>query len=291
MKISVSGKTDVGIERTNNEDAFAFCVDLEKTDWGLSSSDGYVNNGKFGSVFIVADGMGGANAGEMASSVAIESLKGDFVPSVLSKVVASEDEIKNYLSRIVLNANDAIIRYIESDPDTIGMGTTIVLLWILGDTAYVAWCGDSRCYVFNPKHGLRCLSKDHSYVQELIDKGEITVKQSFNHPDSSIITRCLGDCDASAEAEVVAYKINRHDQFILCSDGLCGYCKDKVIEKTIYKEYLDTVGCCGALVDLSLKAGGLDNVTVLNVSTIDDDEAEIPLSIMDKVRVYVKSLL
>jgi len=171
------------------------------------------------------------------------------------------------------------------------MGTTIVLIWVLNGKAYIAWCGDSRCYVFNPKHGLKCLSKDHSYVQELIDKGEITIEQSFNHPDSSIITRCLGDCDTSTEPEIIIYNINKHDQFLLCSDGLCGYCKDNIIEKTFYKEYLNVNQCCNALVDLALKTGGLDNISVLTISTIDDDELEIPFSLKDRIKRYFKSVI
>lgn len=291
MKINFSGKTDAGLERSNNEDAFSFCPNLIKSIWDMTSSDGYIKNEKLGSIAIVADGMGGANAGELASSIAIESLKEDLNPLLLSSVIESDDTIKNYLSQIVLNANSAILKHVESDPDTLGMGTTIVLIWILNRKAYIAWCGDSRCYVFNPKHGLKCLSKDHSYVQELIDKGEITVEQSFNHPDSSIITRCLGDCDTPIEPEIVVYDINKHDQFLLCSDGLCGYCNDKIIEKTFYKEYLNIYQCCNALVDLALKSGGQDNISVLTISTIDDNELEIPFSLIDRIKRFIKSAL
>lgn len=288
MKINIYGKTDVGKERDNNEDDFSFCLDIENSFWELTPPNGYYKNGKLGSISIVADGMGGANAGEMASHIAIDSIKKDFSPSLLSKVIEDDNSIKHYLSKSIKKANEAILKHIENDPDTIGMGTTIVLAWIINNKAYIAWCGDSRCYVFNPKNGLKCLSKDHSYVQELIDSGEITVKQSFNHPDSSIITRCLGDCDTSAEPDIVVYNINKHDQFILCSDGLCGYCRDTIIEKTLYKEYLDVDKCCNALVDLALKNGGQDNITVINISTIDDDEVKIPLSFKYKMKRFLK---
>ena len=290
MKISVSAKTDIGLERANNEDALAFCPDLNQSNWTLSASDGYIRSGDLGSISIVADGMGGANAGEMASSIAIESLKSDLTPSLLSEVTGSEESIKSYLSTIISNANDAILKHIESDLDTIGMGTTIVLIWILKEKAYIAWCGDSRCYVFNPQHGLKCLSKDHSYVQELIDKGEITEKQSFNHPDSNIITRCLGDGDVSSEPEIFVYDIRKHDHFLLCSDGLCGYCNDKIIEKTLYKEYLDVEKCSDALIDLALETGGQDNIAVINISTIDDNESEMPCGLKDKIKRFLNSL-
>lgn len=288
MKISISGKTDVGLERADNEDAFAFCPNLVEADWSLAESEGYVKIGHLGSVAVVADGMGGANAGEVASSIAVESVKRDFRPSVLETVVVSEDSIRRFLRLVVSNANDAILKHIETNPDTIGMGTAVVLIWILNERAYVAWCGDCRCYVFNPNYGLRPVSKDHSYVQELIDRGEITIKQSFNHPDSSVITRCLGDCEVSAEPEIVVYDIRKHDQFLLCSDGLCGYCVDKVIERVFYREYLNVTECCNALLDAALAAGGHDNVAVLNISTIDDCEAALPYDFWDRIRDFFK---
>lgn len=290
MKISISGKTDIGFERANNEDAFSFCTDLTQSNWINTSSNGYIRNGVYGSISIIADGMGGANAGEMASSIAIESIKKDLKPALLSNVIKSDREIKIYLNQIVMNANEAILKYIDTDPNTIGMGTTIALIWLLNEKAYIAWCGDSRCYVFNPKKGLKCLSKDHSFVQELIDKGKITVKQSFNHPDSSIITRCLGDCDTSAKLDIIVYNINKNDQFLLCSDGLCGYCEDRIIEKIFYKEYLNVNRCCNALVELALEAGGQDNISVINISTIGDDETKIPYSLNDRIKRFFNSL-
>lgn len=290
MKIKISGRTDVGLERVNNEDAFAFCPNLLEANWGDAAHQDYVITDYLGACAIVADGMGGANAGEMASSIAIESIKQDFVPKNIASVITSEDSIRSFLKDIILKANDAILKHVESDINTIGMGTTIVLIWILGPKAYVAWCGDSRCYVFNHKKGLKALSKDHSLVQELIDNKQISIEESYTHPDSSIITRCLGDCDASAEAEVVVYNINKNDIFLLCSDGLCGYCSEKDILKNIYRNYTKIDECCSSLINLALKTGGQDNVTVLGVSTIEDEETSISVTFPDKIRQFFKQL-
>lgn len=286
MKIRIFGKTDIGNGRLNNEDAFSFCTDLTKTIWDKSSVEEYIRTGELGSISIIADGMGGENAGETASSIALESLKQDLIPPLLSTVIGSDETIKNYLFRIILNANNAILKHMELVPDTIGMGTTIVLVWIINEKAYIAWCGDSRCYVFNPKRGLKCLSKDHSYVQELIDKGDITPQKSFNHPKSNIITRWLGNF--FAEPEITVYDIHKHDQFLLCSDGLNGYCRDRNIEKVLYKELLDVNKCCNALVDLALKSGGQDNISVINISTLEDNESEITISLKERLIRFIK---
>ena len=286
MKIRISGKTDIGNGRLNNEDAYSFCTDLTKTIWDTSSVEEYIRTGELGSISIIADGMGGENAGETASSIAIESLKQDLTPSLLSTVIGSDETIKNYLFQIILNANNTILKHMELEPNTIGMGTTIVLVWILNEKAYIAWCGDSRCYVFNPKRGLKCLSKDHSYVQELIDKGDITPQKSFNHPKSNIITRWLGNF--FVEPEITVYDIHKHDQFLLCSDGLNGYCKDRNIERVLYKEFLDVNKCCNALVDLALKSGGQDNISVIKISTLEDNESEITISLKERLIRFFK---
>jgi protein phosphatase len=148
----------------------------------------------------------------------------------------------------------------ELVPDTIGMGTTIVLVWIINEKAYIALCGDSRCYVFNPKRGLKCLSKDHSYVQELIDKGDITPQKSFNHPKSNIITRWLGNF--FAEPEITVYDIHKHDQFLLCSDGLYNNLTDSEIHTILSTNELiedkakTLIACANA-------NGGSDNIAVV----------------------------
>lgn len=289
MKISVSGKTDIGLERANNEDYFSFCPDLTKRKWNNSSNE-FVKIGRLGAISIVADGMGGANAGEIASTIAVETIKGELSRSILLSSIDTEDKVRSCLLEFIKKANKAILKHIETDPDTIGMGTTIVILWILHNKAFIAWCGDSRCYVFNPKYGLSCLTKDHSYIQELIDNGKISIKDSYNNPDNYIITRCIGDQDISAEPDVVVYNIHKHDQFLLCSDGLCAYCRDIKIEQIFYKEYLNVTNCCDALIELAIKAGGQDNITVLCVSTIEDKEETIPFNFKDKIKRYLKIL-
>lgn len=267
MKLKIIGKTDAGLERANNEDAYAFCTDLNAQLWNVDGKE--FSPGAFGSLAIVADGMGGANSGEMASSVAINAIRRCFGTKYLQKVVPGDSsQIEDFLKGVIKEAGAAILNYIDNNPDSVGMGTTVVILWIIGDKAVVLWCGDSRCYVYNHSTGLKALTKDHSYVQELIDAGKITLEDSLSHPDSSIITRCLGDCESSSEPEIRVYDVHEDDNFILCTDGLCGYCTDDSIEHVLDKT--SEKKTCSELVKLALSAGGYDNVTVIHVSVSEE---------------------
>lgn len=281
----------MGKERTNNEDAFVFCPDLARPDWNLNSLNEYIPLGSLGALAVVADGMGGANAGEIASFLAIDTIKKKFVPDQLLPIILSDQCIHEFLKSVIKEADNAIREYISSDPDTIGMGTTIVILWIINDKAHIAWCGDSRCYVFNVKDGLKSLTKDHSYVQELVDKGELSVKKVFNHPDNNIITRCLGDMDSNAIPDILTYHIKPDDILLLCSDGLCGYCRDKQIEKVFYQKVEDIQKYCDSLVKISLNAGGADNITLILLSLISDDSMKYSMLTISKLIGMLKCWL
>ena len=147
----------------------------------------------------------------------------------------------------------------------------ILLLWLINGQAHIAWCGDSRCYCFNPQKGLKPITKDHSLVQELIDQGELQPKDAFNHPDSSIITRCLGDVSAINDPEFYTYSVEDGDIFLLCSDGLCGYCRDTIIEKTMYRYYDNLDICRDKLLKIALDTGGQDNITIALCGTLPDN--------------------
>lgn len=288
MKINISAVTDVGKERTNNEDNFAFCPNIKNKDWSLSKTNGFLPLDDYGMVAVVADGMGGANAGEVASSIATKVTKDCFEKVDLSAVITSSDKMKTMLDSTIKRINNTIKEHVIKEPDTIGMGTTIVMVWMTLHNTLVAWCGDSRCYQFSPKTGLIRISKDHSYVQSLIDNGEITEKQALTHEDNSIITRCLGDADTQSEPEFMNLNIDANEMIVLCSDGLCGYCMDSEIEKVIYQNFTDTTKCKDALVKLAYDKGGQDNITIIAISTISDNETNPQISkysyIKNKIR-------
>ncbi len=271
MKIKISGLTDAGKVRDNNEDALLFCQDLANPVWQDGITDGYLSVGSSGSLLIVADGMGGANAGEVASALAIESVKDYFLPNRAQSAI-DQDMINEMLQRSVVMADRNINQRMSEDPSSKGMGTTIVICWVIGKKAHVAWCGDSRCYILKNKKGLQRLTTDHSYVQELVNQGEITEEEAFNHPQNNIITRGLGDFQAYPTADILSFDIESGDMIMLCSDGLCGYCTDEEIEHTMQDYQEDATACSKQLLKIAMDAGGQDNITVLTASVIGDKE-------------------
>lgn len=165
IKFSLAAKTDVGLHRSNNEDNFQVCSNL------CFSPMKWVNNevcqlGEKGALLVVADGMGGMNAGEVASQIAIDTIRKEFLPERLTpSVLENRYSIERFMCQAIIKADSNIKETSAQKPETHGMGTTIVMAWLYKEYIYVAWCGDSRAYIYNPSTGLHRLSKDHSYVQ------------------------------------------------------------------------------------------------------------------------------
>lgn len=255
--------TNIGL-RKNNEDNFTVCADLAAKDWGIPVNyQEEIQLGELGCILVVADGMGGQNAGEVASSIAVETVHSMFSLDVLPKnVIDSDDSIKNYLKKVICTADTNIKKRTSQDVSTSGMGSTIVIVWAVGKFAYVAWLGDSRAYCIVKDKGIVRLTKDHSYVQGLVDAGRITEEQAMNHPDSNIILRSLGDTSQKATPDVVSVELVEGEVILLCTDGLCGVCHDPVIGGIVEENIGDLKKCREELISAALASGGSDNITV-----------------------------
>jgi len=272
MKIKIASRLDIGKRRENNEDALAYCANLSDHKWCEDDMAAYLPLGENGALAVVADGMGGANAGEVASSISIQTIRETFtIDRVSAAVKGGEDTIKSLLLEAIKQADTAILHRIATDDGTQGMGTTIVVCWIVAGKAYVAWCGDSRCYSYHPAKGLKALTHDHSWVQELVDKGEITPEEAFSHPDGNIITRGLGDFGSEVNPDFVVHPVKENETLVLCSDGLCGYCTDDTLEACLDLNQTDTSNCCQSLLQQALDAGGHDNISIVTISIIPDN--------------------
>ena len=263
--------TDVGL-RENNEDNFTVCPDLIPNKWIVPADcQQAFPLGEKGCVMVVADGMGGQNAGEVASAIAIETVQELFSAAHLpAGTWTNPDAVKAFLKKVISEADIRVKRHSEKHANDAGMGSTIVMAWIVRNTAYIAWLGDSRAYSYVPGKGIIRISKDHSYVQQLVDAGTLTDEEAMTHPNSNIITRSLGDASQKAKAEVVAHPLENGEMILLCSDGLSGVCKDSEIGAVIEK-YMDSLQLCKEkLTTAALAAGGSDNITIALLRFFDD---------------------
>ncbi len=289
MQYELAAGTHVGLVRTNNEDNFVVNADLSKDAWVVPTTDDPLDLGSYGTLLVVADGMGGANAGEVASAIAIETIQREFAADKLQErfpisdegvSTYDDEEFVQFMCAAVKCADINIVNHSHEDSSTQGMGTTVVMAWVLHGKVYVVWCGDSRCYLFNEKSGLIRLSKDHSYVQELVDAGKLSEDNAFDHPYSNIITRCLGDQERRAEPDYRIHTLQQGDVLLLCSDGLHGLCRDEEIMMLISEQTAQPLEVCrDALIQAALDAGGHDNVTVAlcRITDIKGDDSDIQL--------------
>jgi protein phosphatase len=264
IKFRIAAKTDVGLVRTNNEDNFQAAADLSTGQMRWTNNE-ICSLGDKGALLVVADGMGGMNAGEVASEIAIETIRDYFALSKLTPAVTqTRFTIEKYMNDAIIAADSRIKAEAQARPETKGMGTTIVLGWLLDGKLYVSWCGDSRAYIYNPDAGLHQISKDHSYVQSLVDKGSITHEEAFDFPDSNIITRCLSDGSVKAKPESLLrpYELCDHDIVLFCTDGLCGMIRDEEIESVIRANEHNMDVLVDRLIQAACDAEGSDNVTI-----------------------------
>jgi protein phosphatase len=248
--------------RPSNEDSFLISKNLAEGQWSFETNKA-IELGRFGALMVVCDGMGGMNAGEIASALAVEAIKDCFSPARLTEeIVASPESIRRFIAEAIIEADRRIKQEAKADAEKAGMGSTIVLAWLLDKEVHIGWCGDSRAYRFNSSTGIKRLSRDHSYVQSLVDSGKLSPVLARQHPNSHIITRSLGDSGKKAKPDVISAPFYRGDTLLLCSDGLCGVLDDDVMEAIIRKNGNDMCACRDALLAASEQAGWTDNVTL-----------------------------
>ena len=272
--IKIFAGTNVGL-RDNNEDNFTVCSDLQSGSWTIPTDHQQVLSlGNMGCLLLVADGMGGQNAGEVASAIAVQTVEALFSLEALSSICLDDDnQVRQYLLNGIEKADARIKAHAHDHAETSGMGSTLVMAWILKGVAHVAWIGDSRAYAVMPSKGIARLTKDHSFVQGLVDKGQITEEEAMTHPNSNIITRSLGDMSQRARGDVVSYSLHNGEVMLLCSDGLCGVCSDAVIGGIVEDYVADLQQCKEQLTNAALRVGGSDNITIALAQYFDDGQA------------------
>ena len=208
---------------------------------------------------VVCDGMGGANAGEVASDMAIKYISERLAAGWRKNM--SNESVINLLTTAITAANICIFDKAAENRQLQGMGTTVVAGVMLGDRLVVAHAGDSRAYLFGEE--LTCLTKDHSFVQDLVDAGQITEEQAKFHPDKNYITRALG-IEERIEIDFAEYSFGDKDKLLLCSDGLTNYVSEAEIAEILSAE--DVHDTAAKLVAAANRNGGGDNVTAVVIA-------------------------
>ncbi len=252
------GLTDVGRKRKHNEDAYL--VDAER---GL---------------FVVADGMGGHAAGEVASRITVESIQ-EFIASSDEATESSwpfgygnrSSSSGNRLTAAVERANEKVMRAVANRPELKGMGTTVVAALVEEDRATLVHVGDSRAYLFRDGE-LRRLTDDHSWVQEQVNAGILSEDEAKSHPLKNVVTRALGG-SAHVSVDLIEVPLRAGDRFLLCSDGLTGMVADDEILGYLVTETAPEAAV-RKLVDLANERGGVDNITSIIIDVLGEKARE-----------------
>lgn len=259
VRVSVFGKTDLGRTREHNEDTF-LVADLSTGNASLQPEVRRHAIGPRGSLFMVADGMGGAAAGELASAMAADLIYRHMATAWASDSEDSADRFAFRMREAVELANGQIYSYAREHPEVRGMGTTVTAAGVYGGDLYLTQIGDSRAYLVRGSDAVQ-LTKDQSLMQRLVDAGELTADEAEQSERRNIILQALGP-DPRVKVDLTHQPIRRDDTLILCSDGLSGLVKREEFAR-MASEHSDLHALCSALIDLANARGGPDNITVV----------------------------
>jgi len=259
VRVEVFGKTDLGRTRDHNEDRF-LVADLTRRAASLLPDVRQHDIGPRGTLLVVADGMGGAAAGEVASEMAT-----DTIYSHLVKTWNDEDEVTPQrfafrLKEAVEVANASIHAHAKAHPEVRGMGTTTTAAGVLNDHLYLTQVGDSRAYLIRGGQAHQ-ITKDQSLMQRLVEAGELTEEEAAQSERRNIILQALGP-DPKVKVDLTHQEVRRGDILVLCSDGLTGQVKKDEIAQVV-NATPDLSAACDKLIALANERGGPDNITVV----------------------------
>jgi len=252
VQVSVFARTDVGMHRSGNEDSF-LVADLSAGKIGLGPDVSTHQLGERGSLMIVSDGMGGAAAGEIASEMAVTTLRESLA------AMTTDTEISEQLKYAAEIANEKIWNHSQENPELSGMGATLTAVLAQGTTAYIAQVGDSRAYLIR-RQQIKQLTKDQSLAQMLVDSGAIKPDQMDSVPQN-VIMQAMGTQPA-VKVAMTAVQLFRNDCLVICSDGLSNKIPPTELREMI-QDMDDLTAACSLLIEKANERGGEDNITVI----------------------------
>ena len=259
VRVEVFGRTDVGKTREHNEDSF-LVADLTTRNASLQPEVREHEVGRRGSLFMVADGMGGAAAGELASEMATSTVFDHMANQWGSDQEVTEQRFAYRLKEAVEMANQAIHEYAKAHVEVRGMGTTTTAAGVFERALYLTQIGDSRGYLIRQGR-IAQITKDQSLMQRLVDAGELTEEEAAVSDRRNIILQALGP-DAHVKVDLTRQELRRGDLLVMCSDGLSGLVKKEEIQAAV-TQATDLVSACKDLIALANERGGPDNITCI----------------------------
>jgi PPM family protein phosphatase len=259
VRVSVFGKTDLGRARDHNEDTF-LVADLSTGNASLQPAVRNHEIGPRGSLFMVADGMGGAAAGELASAMAADLIYRHMISAWANDSTQTAARFAYRMKEAVELANARIYAYAREHPEVRGMGTTVTAAGVYQSDLYLAQIGDSRAYLVRESEAIQ-LTKDQSLMQRLVDAGELTEVEAELSERRNIILQALGP-DPRVKVDLTYQALRQGDTLIVCSDGLSGLVRKEEFA-ALARQHPDLPQLCSALIDLANARGGPDNITVV----------------------------
>ena len=252
------GLSDVGLVRTNNEDSFLIASPTSNfANQNPAELNGIIPQN--GTMFIVADGMGGAQAGEVASRLAVDTVARKFLLALDNKEPLDQQTLISTLTGAIQEANELIFQQGQKNTELNGMGTTLTAATVLGGTILFAQLGDSRAYLAR-KGVISQMTKDQSLVAQMVASGSLTPEEAKTHPKRNVILQALG-IQSQVEVAITLAELRRGDQIVLCSDGLSGKVDAEEIKE--FLEKFEPKAACQGLVRMARERGGEDNITVI----------------------------
>ena len=269
-----AGRRNDHVQQQANEDALYIKTSLTEDHAAPFQSDREIELSEYGSLMVVADGLSEMCHGETASMLAIQCLKRSFSSENLNETLLSDVKLREEFMEQAFSRADRIIKDASAqDPQYDGMGCSLLMVWLCKGVASVTWCGNSRAYLFREPFGLQQITHDHTFVQQLIDDGDITQKEAFRHPASNIVTNTLGGRE-DAHPQSVTTPVYKNDILLMCSDGLNGVLFDATMEEIIRQNRSEMDACLKALWKAAKCAGWNDNVTTI-LCEIRQDTCEV----------------
>jgi protein phosphatase len=266
IRVEVFGKTDLGRTRDHNEDRF-LVADLTRKTASLQPDMRKHDIGPRGTLLVVADGMGGAAAGEVASEMATDTIYSHLLKTWNAEEELTPQRFAYRLKEAVEVANASIHAHAKAHPEVRGMGTTTTAAGVLNDHLYLTQVGDSRAYLIRGGQAHQ-ITKDQSLMQRLVEAGELTEEEAAQSERRNIILQALGP-DPKVKVDLTHQEVRRGDILVLCSDGLSGQVKKEEIAK-IVTAAPDLSAACDQLIALANERGGPDNITVV-IARFDGD--------------------